>query len=89
MKAIQILFSMLSWLLLPILGNSQTQMAAKPVVSYGKNVKAGKYFSTRGIKLYYETYGQGKPLLLIHGNGGSIRDMRYQLEDFKPAKGFV
>ena len=25
-----------------------------------------------GIKLYYETYGSGTPLLLIHGNGGDI-----------------
>jgi pimeloyl-ACP methyl ester carboxylesterase len=25
-----------------------------------------------GIKLYYEIYGQGQALLLLHGNGGSI-----------------
>jgi len=35
------------------------------------NSKAGKYIEVRGIKMYYETYGIGKPLLMIHGNGGS------------------
>ncbi|WP_415327717.1 alpha/beta fold hydrolase [Chryseobacterium sp. MMS23-Vi53] len=25
-----------------------------------------------GIKMYYEIYGFGKPLVLIHGGGGSI-----------------
>jgi pimeloyl-ACP methyl ester carboxylesterase len=27
---------------------------------------------TRGINLYYETIGKGKPLLFIHGNGGDL-----------------
>lgn len=41
-------------------------------VKYGNNPAAGKYYDVRGIKMYTEVYGQGKPLLLIHGNGGSI-----------------
>ena len=41
-------------------------------IKYGDNPAAGKYYDVRGIKMYAETYGQGKPLLLIHGNGGSI-----------------
>lgn len=41
-------------------------------VPYGNNPAAGRYYAVRGIKLYCETYGQGKPLLLIHGNGGNI-----------------
>jgi pimeloyl-ACP methyl ester carboxylesterase len=41
-------------------------------VKYGDNPAAGKYYDVRGIKMYTEVYGQGKPLLLIHGNGGSI-----------------
>lgn len=43
---------------------------AKP--PYGNNAAAGRYYNVRGIKLYTEVYGTGKPLLLIHGNGGSI-----------------
>jgi pimeloyl-ACP methyl ester carboxylesterase len=42
--------------------------------AYGNNPAAGKYYDVRGIKLYTEVYGTGKPLLLIHGNGGSIRN---------------
>ena len=61
---------------------SQQQKITSPAIKYGDNAKVGKYYSSRGIKLYYETYGQGKPLLLIHGNGGSIRDWRYQIPYF-------
>ncbi|MBO0951450.1 alpha/beta fold hydrolase [Fibrella forsythiae] len=41
-------------------------------IPYGNNAVAGKYQLVNGVRLYYETYGKGKPLLLIHGNGGSI-----------------
>jgi pimeloyl-ACP methyl ester carboxylesterase len=41
-------------------------------IKYGDNAAAGKYYDVRGIKMYAEVYGEGKPLLLIHGNGGSI-----------------
>jgi pimeloyl-ACP methyl ester carboxylesterase len=43
----------------------------KPI-PYGNNAAAGKYYNIRGIKMYCEVYGAGKPLLMIHGNGGSI-----------------
>jgi pimeloyl-ACP methyl ester carboxylesterase len=43
----------------------------KPV-HYGNNPAAGKYYYIRGIKIYCEVYGKGEPVLLIHGNGGSI-----------------
>ncbi len=42
-------------------------------ISYGDNPAAGKYYNVRGIKMYVEVYGKGKPLLLIHGNGSSIK----------------
>jgi pimeloyl-ACP methyl ester carboxylesterase len=32
--------------------------------------------------MYYEVYGTGKPLLLIHGNGGSIASMENQIPYF-------
>lgn len=40
---------------------------------YGNNKAAGKYYNIRGFKMYCETYGTGKPLLMIHGNEGSIK----------------
>src|ERR1700735_3343166 len=51
-------------------------------VPYGNNPAAGHYLETRGVKLYYETYGQGAPLLLLHGNGGSISNMSNQIPFF-------
>jgi len=35
------------------------------------NFKNG-YSTVNGIKMYYEIYGQGKPLVLIHGGGSTI-----------------
>jgi pimeloyl-ACP methyl ester carboxylesterase len=35
------------------------------------NQPAGAYASVNGIKLYYETEGTGKPLILLHGGFGS------------------
>ncbi len=31
------------------------------------------YANVNGIKMYYEIYGQGKPLVLIHGGGSTIQ----------------
>lgn len=53
----------------------------KPV-QYGSNSKAGNYHEVNGIKMYYEIYGEGEPLLLLHGNGGSIYSMRMQIPFF-------
>ena len=49
---------------------------------YGGNEKAGHYLATRGIHLYYEVYGEGKPVLMLHGNGGSISNMGNQIPFF-------
>lgn len=51
-------------------------------VPYGANDKAGHTVTVNGIRLYYETYGTGRPLLLIHGNGGSIGGARCQIPYF-------
>ena len=36
----------------------------------------GKYLTIRGTKLYYEEYGKGTPLLLLHGGLGNIIDFK-------------
>ncbi len=41
-------------------------------VQYGKNPEAGKVLHLKDADIYYEVYGKGKPLFLLHGNGGSI-----------------
>lgn len=50
---------------------------------YGNNPKAGQFVKLRGINMYYETYGTGAPLLIIHGNGGSIKDFSKQIPYFE------
>jgi len=49
---------------------------------FGNNPAVGKYADIRGFKMYYETYGKGEPLLIIHGNGGSINNFLYQIPYF-------
>ncbi|MBU7570686.1 MAG: alpha/beta hydrolase [Flavobacterium sp.] len=49
---------------------------------YGNNSATGKYINSKGVKIYYETYGEGEPLLLLHGNGGSISSFAGQIEEF-------
>jgi pimeloyl-ACP methyl ester carboxylesterase len=53
-------------------GNNCLVIEGKDVPNYGMNKKAGKFADVNGIKLYYEIYGEGQPLLVLHGNGGSI-----------------
>ena len=38
----------------------------------GKTNGLGHYAEVNGIKLYYETHGAGKPLILLHGGLGAI-----------------
>ncbi len=52
-------------------------------VPYGTNTAIGKYAKVNNIKMYYETYGKGEPIVLIHGNGGSIAQMKYQIDFFE------
>jgi pimeloyl-ACP methyl ester carboxylesterase len=51
-------------------------------VNYGNNPAVGKYYNIRGIKMYCEIYGSGKPLLMIHGNGGSIQNFENNIDYF-------
>ena len=57
-------------------------MKAFDTTHFGKNAEVGRYLNTRGFRLYYEVYGQGEPLLIIHGNGGSINNFVFQIPYF-------
>lgn len=53
----------------------------KKINSYGNNDSVGKYINANGIKLYYEEYGFGEPLLLLHGNSESIQSFKLQIPE--------
>lgn len=76
-----ILKSIVIVMLLPITLIAQTK-ETDLAKNLGKNASVGKYINTRGINLYYEIYGKGEPLLLIHGNGGSMKGFKYQIDFF-------
>lgn len=61
------------------------ELHCKTSINYGNNAAAGNYVRINNIQMYYETYGDPKkqPLLLIHGNGGSVGSGGCQIEYFK------
>lgn len=50
-------------------------------IDFGSNLAVGKYVDVNDIKIYYEIYGEGEPLLLLHGNSGSIENFIYQIPE--------
>ncbi|MRT94429.1 alpha/beta fold hydrolase, partial [Ancylomarina sp. 16SWW S1-10-2] len=48
----------------------------------GYDSSNGKYVKSNNTKIYYEVYGKGDPLLLLHGNGQSISAYSRQIPEF-------
>lgn len=54
-------------------------------IPYGNNPDAGHYVQAGDAKLYYEIYGSGEPIVLLHGGiMGSIDEMADFIENLKP-----
>lgn len=51
----------------------------KEYIPYGNNPKAGSQVKVKDASIYYETYGTGEPLLLLHGNSQSIYALKKQI----------
>jgi len=66
------------WILLAFSNHVFTQTT----INFGSNEQAGKYIEVNDIKVYCEIYGEGEPLLLLHGNGGSIENFLLQIPEF-------
>lgn len=69
------------------------QMTVCPsAIPYGNNPAAAHTAKVNGISIYYETYGslgasgRNAPVLLVHGNGGSIAAMRCQIPFFSNSR---
>ena len=52
-------------------------------VAYGNNPATGDTFTHDGVELYYEVYGSGEPVLMVHGNGLSIGSLSAQIDHFR------
>src|SRR5674476_524831 len=80
MKNIKAIFLLATATILVLFVSAQS--SSVDTTKIGNNEKVGRYVKIRGFNMYYETYGVGEPLLLIHGNGGSISNFMYQVPYF-------
>lgn len=65
-----------------LLVTSFNALCQKEDVPYGSNKAVGKFMKINGVKLYYEIYGKGEPILFIHGNGTGIKGWSAQISHF-------
>jgi pimeloyl-ACP methyl ester carboxylesterase len=89
---INLLIALLSMIMTPSIIRAQVNIDSakifytnflKLISKYGKNDSVGKYYDIRGVQMYVEVYGQGEPLLLIHGNGSNILHISPLIFDFQ------
>ena len=66
----------IAWLSIPLATAQDSE------VSYGNDPERGGYADINGIEMYYEVYGEGEPMALIHGSGQDISAMRHQIDYF-------
>lgn len=61
----------------------QTSPITANAIQYGNNPKAGHYANTGDAPIYYEVYGKGTPLVILHGGMvGSSFEMRQLIDSF-------
>ncbi len=66
-----------------VLGATLAALAAAAVYNHAKadraeeeSPPAGRFITVEGVRLHYVDRGQGRPLVLLHGNGAMIQDMQ-------------
>lgn len=70
MKRIIIIFSLT---LFAVTSCNENKTETKTMATTDKLAFDSGYSEVNGLKMYYEIYGQGKPLVLIHGGGSTIQ----------------
>jgi pimeloyl-ACP methyl ester carboxylesterase len=53
------------------------------IVAHGS--RGGGYAKSDDASIYYETFGSGPPVLVLHGGLGSLEDMSYQIRALAPS----
>ena len=59
-------------------GTQESYQATECLSGIDKDCEAG-YAEINDITMYFEIYGTGDPLLIMHGGTGSIEDLQYQI----------
>lgn len=72
MKQIIVIFG-LTLLTLTACNENKTETKKMEKATADKLAFDSGYSEVNGLKMYYEIYGQGKPLVLIHGGGSTIQ----------------
>ena len=63
---------------------AQTPEMMSSSTPYGDNSQAAHYVKSNDAKIYYEIYGQGDPILILHGGGlGCAYEMGCFIDKFK------
>ncbi len=63
-------------------GSAFAQTDPNDHTPYGDNKQAGAFAQVGDAKIYYEIYGSGVPMVILHGNRGSISVMHNQISYF-------
>jgi len=71
MRQIMACFALIFLILTSCKDNKKTEETNTSMADQ-TNFKSG-YSNVNGLKMYYEIYGEGKPLVLIHGGGSTIQ----------------
>lgn len=72
MKKGIVFFTLITFVLAVAAGNKKTESPENKIKTNKMLVKSG-YADVNGLKMYYKIYGNGKPLVLIHGGGSTIQ----------------
>lgn len=75
-------FAWLASINVAAIAQTKTSTSASELL-YGNNSNAGHYVQSGDAKIYYELYGKGKPIVLLHGGiMGSIAEMHDFIDRF-------
>jgi pimeloyl-ACP methyl ester carboxylesterase len=66
---------------------SLSHLLAQEKIDLNGTKGQSSYLETNWGKIYYEVYGKGEPLLILHGNGGSVKGKHHVIPEL--AKDFT
>lgn len=64
-------------------GAQSIRLVQNDLARYGAFKEYANSVKINGVDIYYEIYGKGEPMLLLHGNNESIGSFSNQIEEFK------